>query len=101
MDVESDLSDIIGMIGVICILLTYAALQLEKLDPKALPYSVLNAIGALLITISLTYDFNLPAFVIEASWFLISLFGIAHILHKRIRAKAVPKVRPQHQPLDQ
>lgn len=39
-------------------------------------YSVLNALGALLILISLVYNFNAPSFVIECFWLAISLTGI-------------------------
>lgn len=75
--------DIAGLIGVGFILLAYALLQLERIDPKRAPYSVLNAIGAALILISLYFDFNMPAAVIESAWLLISLFGLA----KALRAK--------------
>ncbi|MGD8326565.1 MAG: hypothetical protein PVF65_06590 [Sphingomonadales bacterium] len=101
LDFENGLSDIIGLIGVAFILVTYAALQLEKLNPKALPYSVLNAIGSALIVLSLLKDFNLAAFAIEASWFLISLFGIGYIILKRVRAGAVQTVQYPKQPQDQ
>jgi len=94
MSFENGLSDIIGLIGVACILFTYAALQLEKLDPKALPYSFLNALGSALIVLSLLQDFNLSAFVIEAAWFVISIFGMFHITHRRLKARAGQKSQP-------
>jgi hypothetical protein len=37
---------------------------------------VLNAVGAFLVMVSLLFDFNLAAFLMEAFWFLISLFGL-------------------------
>lgn len=95
MSFENGLSDIIGMIGVACILVTYAALQLEKLDPKALPYSFFNALGSALIVISLIQDFNLSAFVIEAAWFLISVFGIIHVTHRRLKKRDEQESQPQ------
>ena len=69
--------DFVGNIGVLCVLATYLLLQLEKLDVTSLFYSVLNAFGAGLIVLSLLYEFNLSAIVIETAWLLISLFGIA------------------------
>lgn len=69
--------DFIGNIGVICILITYLLVQLEKLGATTRIYSFLNAVGAGLIVFSLMYDFNLSAFVIETAWLLISLFGLA------------------------
>jgi len=70
------LPDIIGLIGVGLILLTYGALTLERMDPKGWPYSAGNAIGAVLILISLIFSFNLASFVIEIAWLVISLFGL-------------------------
>ena len=68
--------DFIGLVGVGLILITYAALTLEKMDPKGWRYSAGNGIGAVLILISLFYSFNLASFVIEIAWLAISAFGL-------------------------
>lgn len=68
--------DLLGTIGVIIILSTYLALQLSRINAQRLAYSVLNAIGASLILVSLFFDFNLSAFIIEATWVVISVFGV-------------------------
>ena len=68
--------DILGGIGVALIIVTYFLLQLERLSSKGLIYSILNALGAFFVIISLMYEFNLPAFIVEAFWVLISVFGI-------------------------
>ena len=70
------LPDLIGLIGVGLILITYGALTLEKMDPKGWVYSAGNGLGAALILISLFYSFNLASFVIEICWLAISLFGL-------------------------
>jgi len=70
------LPDIIGLIGVGLILVIYAALTLEKIDPKGWRYSAGNGIGAIFILISLFYTFNLASFVIEIAWLAISVFGL-------------------------
>lgn len=70
------LPDVIGLIGVLIILITYGALTLEKMDPKGWRYSAGNGVGAVLILISLYYSFNLASFVIEIAWLAISLFGL-------------------------
>jgi hypothetical protein len=44
-------------------------------------------LGASLILYSLTVDFNLSAFLIEAFWLLISCFGMAKVLFERARRK--------------
>lgn len=68
--------DIVGLLGVSLILITYGALTLEKIDPKGWRYSAGNGIGAVLILISLVYSFNLASFVIEIAWLAISAFGL-------------------------
>ena len=68
--------DFIGSIGVGIIILTYIALQIEKIRSETLLYSLLNALGASLILVSLFYSFNFSAFIVEFFWLLISLFGI-------------------------
>ena len=70
------LPDSVGIIGVALILLAYGLLQLERIDPKSMRYSALNGSGAVLILVSLFYDFNLASFIIECAWLIISLFGI-------------------------
>lgn len=75
--------DILGTLGVAIIILTYVLLQIERLRSDQLAYSVLNAIGAALILISLYFDFNLPSVVVEFFWLVISLFGIGKYLARR------------------
>ena len=68
--------DYVGTSGVILILVAYFLLQTERLSSTNVLYSVLNLIGAALIAISLLYDFNLSAFIIELFWIAISIYGI-------------------------
>jgi hypothetical protein len=79
---EYEWHDLAGNIGVVCILVTYLLLQLEKLSPTSLLYSALNAVGATLVVYSLLFEFNLSAFAIEVCWLAISLFGIGRQLMK-------------------
>jgi len=71
--------DFIGNLGVIMILSSYLLLQLEKITSKSLAYSVINALGALLVLISLYFHFNLSAVIIELFWLIISLYGIWNV----------------------
>ena len=68
--------DFVGSIGVGIIIFTYILLQFEKIRSEYLAYSLLNALGASLIIVSLIYSFNFSAFIVEFFWLLISLFGI-------------------------
>jgi hypothetical protein len=70
------LFDLAGFIGVLLIVIAYLLLQLDKLPSSSPRYSLLNAGGALLIIVSLTFAFNLSAFIVEVFWFLISLLGL-------------------------
>jgi multidrug transporter EmrE-like cation transporter len=79
------LLDLIGNIGVIVLMITYLMLQLNRLRSDGLAYSVLNAIGASLIVLSLLVNFNLSAFLMEVFWVLISFVGI----YRYFRLKAL------------
>jgi len=58
----------------------YLLLQLEKLSSSAVSYLLLNAAGAVLVIISLMFRFNFSAFLMEAFWLLISLYGLTKTL---------------------
>jgi multisubunit Na+/H+ antiporter MnhB subunit len=77
--------DLVGNIGVAILIITYLMLQLNKLSSDSLAYSVLNAAGAGLIVISLLFDFNLSALLMEVFWVLISFVGI----YRYFRLKAL------------
>ena len=68
--------DLLGNIGVVVLMVTYLMLQLNKLSSDGLAYSVLNAVGASLVVVSLTSNFNLSALLVEVFWVLISCVGI-------------------------
>ena len=70
------LLDLIGNIGVVVLMITYLMLQLNKLSTDGLAYSLLNAISAGLIVVSLLFNFNLSALLVEVFWVLISFVGI-------------------------
>ena len=76
------LPDLIGLSGVALLVITYALLQLDKIDPKGFWYSFNNLLVAILVTVSLIYTPNLASIVIEIFWFLISLYGIV-MFYKR------------------
>lgn len=79
--------NIVGNFGVLLVLTAFFVLQLEKLKPDGLFYLLLNLCGALCIGVSLIYNFNLPAAVIEICWIAISSYGLAKLAFRRIRRK--------------
>ena len=46
------LPDLIGLTGVALLIITYALLQLDRIDPKGFWYSFNNLIVAILVTVS-------------------------------------------------
>ncbi len=75
--------DIVGNLGVLCIVGCYLLLQLGKMTSEMLAFSVINLIGAALILISLSVEFNLAAAMIEIFWVMISVVGIVRYLRNR------------------
>jgi hypothetical protein len=78
--------DIAGVVGVGLILAAYGGVQLERLDPRGLLAGFANLTGALLILLSLAYDFNLSAVLMEGAWALFAALGIVRTLLRRRRA---------------
>ena len=78
--------DIAGLLGVALVIGSYLGLQLGYIKAEGLGYSVANAVGAALIIVSLWYDFNLSALVVEGFWVLISLIGIGRYVYRKQRA---------------
>lgn len=78
------LLDLVGNIGVVILMVTYLLLQLNRIRSDDLMYSLLNAVGASLIVVSLLVNFNLSALLMEVFWVLISFVGIYR--HFRLKA---------------
>lgn len=76
--------DFLGNVGVFLILFAYFMLQLNRINNQSLTFSLMNFCGAFLILVSLYFDFNLSAFVVEFFWLIISMYGI----YKKVYFKA-------------
>lgn len=79
-EMVSSLSDAIGIVGVILLIIAYFLLNTGKLISNCLTYQYLNLVGASFILFSLFFSWNLSAFLIESVWIAISLLGIYRIL---------------------
>ena len=75
--------DAAGVAGVLMILVAYAGATSGKLDPKRPKALLLTLFGAGLILLSLAYDFNLSAFLMEAAWAAVALFGLVRYAMRR------------------
>ena len=81
------LPDIIGYIGVALLIVTYAMLQLDRIDPKGFWYSFNNMIVAILVSVSLLYTMNKASMVIEVFWFIISVYGLIQYSKRKEKSK--------------
>ena len=75
--------DIVGYVGVALVVVTYFLSQIGRMDATRALYPGLNAIGALMILVSLYYRPNPPSVVIEFFWLAISIVGLARVLLKK------------------
>ncbi len=80
--VSLSIFDAVGAVGVMIIIVTYLLLQTGKMESRGIAYSAFNAFGSAMIIVSLWFDFNLAAFIVEFFWLVISIYGIL---------KSVPK----------
>lgn len=76
LELELFLHDYIGLAGVAITLLAYLLLQLGLFKIEDISYSLANALGALLILVSLIFAWNSSSVAIEVCWFFISVFGV-------------------------
>ena len=80
------LPDLLGVVGVLCILIAYAGATAKKLDPARAPALLLNLSGALLILVSLYFAPNLSAILMEGAWALVAIYGLVQLALGRNRA---------------
>jgi paired small multidrug resistance pump len=83
--------EMVGLAGVVLVLLAYFGLQAGKLRGDGVAFQVANILGAGGIAVSLVYDFNLSAMVIELAWIVISIYGLVRGIRTRAAAKAAAK----------
>ena len=72
-------ADLIGFAGSFFIVAAFAYSNLTT-QMNALWFNVSNFVGAALLTISLTVNYNLPTMVLEVVWMAIAIFGIIKAL---------------------
>jgi hypothetical protein len=87
-NVEFVWHELVGLAGVALVLLAYFGLQSGRMRGDGLVFQVANILGAGAIALSLVYDFNLSAMVIELCWIAISIYGLVRGGRARSAAKA-------------
>lgn len=75
--------DAAGLVGLSLMLAAYVGAQTGRLNPTKAPALAMNLVGPGLVIVSLMFAFNLPAFLTEASWALVSAAGLIRLALKR------------------
>ncbi|MEP6785461.1 MAG: hypothetical protein ABI898_06925 [Sphingomonadales bacterium] len=76
------LADIVGICGSVIFIGAFAYANISPAMNKIL-FNALNLIGAILLLISLSVNFNLAATVLEVAWGFIALIGLVSALRMR------------------
>lgn len=75
-------ADMIGFAGSFCIVAAYAYSNVAKAMNMVL-FNIVNFVGAALLAVSLTVNYNLPTLVLEFVWMAIALFGLSKAVMAR------------------
>jgi membrane-bound ClpP family serine protease len=86
-------SNVIGIVGVVCVLAGYFLLQINKISQNNFWFSFVNLLGAVLILISLMYHWNLASVIIEIAWLTISLYGMVVWMAQQMKYKKQAKLQ--------
>lgn len=80
-----EISNEVGILGVILVLVVYFLLQWGKIRSDSFMYSFINLLGGIGIMYSLFFEWNLSAFFMELAWIAISLYGLVRYFIKRAK----------------
>ena len=75
--------DWLGSLGVLIIVAAYLWLQIGRIAGQNVVFSGANLLGSILILVSLYFNFNFSAVLIEIFWIVISLFGLVMGLRRQ------------------
>ena len=80
--------DWVGILGPLMTLGAFFLLQAGKIHGNRLAYQLLNLVGAACVLVSLLGKFNISVFLLEATWVVISIYGIVRTFRKGTQASA-------------
>ena len=67
---------LLGVVGSIIYILSFACVQIGKMDGNGNYYSICNVLAAFLVVLSLSVEFNLASALIQYSWIVIGIIGL-------------------------
>jgi hypothetical protein len=79
-------ADLIGLTGSALFVAAFAYANVAKQLNKV-AFNLANLVGAILLLVSLSVNFNLAAFVLEAAWGTIAAVGLVLALRAKSRKK--------------
>ena len=74
---------LVQIVGALAILAAFAAAQFGWLDQRSWSYLVLNAAGALVLTVVAYEEEQWGFFMLESVWTLVSVWGIYQLASRR------------------
>ena len=63
----------LSLVGAAMVLFAYIATALNKMNPKGLPYGILNCVGTAMIAVTALFPLNLGVLLLEGIWSVVSL----------------------------
>ena len=78
-EIMSKLSDPVGIVGVVLLLVAYCLLSTNKMSAHSMKYQVVNCLGACMILFSLCFHWNTASVIIEIAWILISIISMCRL----------------------
>jgi CRP-like cAMP-binding protein len=82
-----------GLSGVAFYLAAYGALQFGLIRGSSITYTVMNMVAAILVLISLSEAFNLSSALIQVSWIILSIIGLARMAWMRSTSRFTAEER--------
>jgi len=70
------LIDVVGWLGVACLLIAYGLVSTRKLEGDSSTYQVMNLVGSALLIINSTYYGAFPSVGVNVAWIGIAFFTL-------------------------
>ena len=71
---------LVSLAGAFLILLPFAAVQLNRMSTRSIPYQLMNLIGSGALTAVAIIDVQDGFILLEGVWALVSVYGLVNVL---------------------